>query len=320
MENPIIDVVYIWVDGLDPRHIEKRYKYLSPNSTITNTNRWMSMDEITLSVLSVKKYLPWVRNVYVISDEQEVPLKIRDDVIQINHKDIIPSEMLPVFNSHALESRIHVIHGLSELFIYFNDDMMIGGEMSPSDFYSSDGRPKVFLDGIDISQAGSLSVDMMFDKNMLTPSSSNENMEPWRGARMNNGVILNMLYGPKHRRDVGHQCKPITKSIMNRPWEIIETRDKMVDTLKTKFRSVYDVYPLGLALWIALEEGNCIVEKPKKHKFFMIFDHTNINDTQLDISSSGYYMYCINDDRLKYEEKHCEEYKEMIHYLISTVS
>jgi len=47
---------------------------------------------------------------------------------------------LPTFSSPAIESHLHRIPGLSQKFIYMNDDVMFGKEVWPDDFYTySDG-------------------------------------------------------------------------------------------------------------------------------------------------------------------------------------
>ena len=46
----------------------------------------------------------------------------------------MPEAYLPSYNSSAIELNIHRIRGLSEHFIYFNDDMFKIKDTQPSDF------------------------------------------------------------------------------------------------------------------------------------------------------------------------------------------
>ena len=42
---------------------------------------------------------------------------------------------LPTFNSHTIELNFHRIPGLSEQFVYFNDDFLLTGPCAPEDFF-----------------------------------------------------------------------------------------------------------------------------------------------------------------------------------------
>ena len=50
---------------------------------------------------------------------------------------------LPTYSSPAIEAHIHRIPGLSDNFIYLNDDVMFGEEVWPEDFYTNQQGQKV---------------------------------------------------------------------------------------------------------------------------------------------------------------------------------
>ena len=53
----------------------------------------------------------------------------------------MPEEYLPTFNSAAIELNLHRIEGLSENFVFFNDDMYLIQDVKPDDFFlSTDNR------------------------------------------------------------------------------------------------------------------------------------------------------------------------------------
>ena len=52
---------------------------------------------------------------------------------------------LPTFSSPAIECHIHRIPGLSKKFIYFNDDVMLGNQVYPDDWYTPVHGQKVYL-------------------------------------------------------------------------------------------------------------------------------------------------------------------------------
>lgn len=94
--------------------------------------------EINLKYLfrSINDNIDFVNNIYlVVSSETQVYDWInRDKVKIILHKDIIPEEFLPTFNSSCIEMFIHKIPGLSEEFIYFNDDTFVTNNKKISDY------------------------------------------------------------------------------------------------------------------------------------------------------------------------------------------
>lgn len=57
----------------------------------------------------------------------------------IDHRDLIPSGALPVFDSGHIETYLHHIPGLSERYIYLNDDVFFGAPFDPSWWFSSAG-------------------------------------------------------------------------------------------------------------------------------------------------------------------------------------
>lgn len=59
----------------------------------------------------------------------------------ILHKEIIPKNLLPTFNSTTIEMFLHKIPGLAEHFIYSNDDMIAINNSNAVDFFTEDGKP-----------------------------------------------------------------------------------------------------------------------------------------------------------------------------------
>ncbi len=53
----------------------------------------------------------------------------------VYHEDIMPKKFLPTFNSRAIEMYLHRIPGLSDYFIYGNDDMFPLSPLKESDFF-----------------------------------------------------------------------------------------------------------------------------------------------------------------------------------------
>ena len=115
-----------------------------------DSNRYRDNEELRYSLRSLEKYAPWIRHVYLVTDDQ-VPYWLNTSAHRmtvLSHKDIFSGDerkFLPLFSSPAIEARLHRIPGLSEQFIYFNDDVLLGAPVSPGDFLTSTGAQKVYL-------------------------------------------------------------------------------------------------------------------------------------------------------------------------------
>jgi hypothetical protein len=145
-----IDVVYTWVDGTDPAWRRRRAEATGAtyHAESASDARFLSRDELRYSLRSLHANAPWVRNIYLVTDEQ-TPAWLdtsAPNLHVVSHKEIFSDpSVLPVFNSHAIESQLHHIEGLAEHFLYFNDDMFIGRPLAPQAFFLANGLTKFFL-------------------------------------------------------------------------------------------------------------------------------------------------------------------------------
>lgn len=151
MEKPFeIDLVYMWVDGSDPIWLRKHNKATGKtdeSSDINSKARFADNDELKYSLRSVEQYAPWIRRIFIVTDNQ-VPswLDTSNPKIRIvDHSEILPENARPCFNSTLIEHFIWKIPGLSEHYILANDDMMLNKPVKPSDFFNSEGFPVMRL-------------------------------------------------------------------------------------------------------------------------------------------------------------------------------
>lgn len=92
----------------------------------------------------VEKFMPWINTIYlIVSNKEQVPSNLPAKVKVVYHYQIIPQQYLPTFNSTTIEMFIWKIKGLSEHFIYANDDMLPCKELKPTDFFTDDGKIKI---------------------------------------------------------------------------------------------------------------------------------------------------------------------------------
>ena len=127
---------FVW-DLTDYRHSED-----------ISASRFEDNDELRYSLRSVEKHAPWVRHIFIVTNGQ-IPswLNLDDErVTVVSHSDIFVNKShLPTFSSPAIESHLHRIPGLSEWFIYMNDDVLFGRDVWPDDFVTASGAQKVYL-------------------------------------------------------------------------------------------------------------------------------------------------------------------------------
>lgn len=152
--NNCIDVVIAWVDGGDGKWQEKRKQSVSDNQDMA-TEQYRDWGLLPYALKSIALYAPWVRRIFLVTDSQipacldTMPDEVLTKLTVVDHTDFIPKEYLPTFNANPIELNFHRIEGLSEQFIYFNDDFLLTNSVEPTDFFV-DGKPvdEACLNGI----------------------------------------------------------------------------------------------------------------------------------------------------------------------------
>ena len=136
-----IDFVVMWVDGNDLSWQDKMLSYKG-TSEQSNPTRFRDWNIFKYWFRSIERFAPWVHRVFLITDNQTPSwININYSKLKIiDHKDFIPAEYLPTFNSHTIELNIHRIEGLSEHFVVFNDDTFINAPITP-EYYFKNGLP-----------------------------------------------------------------------------------------------------------------------------------------------------------------------------------
>ena len=148
-----IDAVILWVDGSDENHKKKLSQYVENKSLLSSKGfltRFEEVNEIEYCIKSIRKFAPYIKTIYVVTDEQ-TPSFLRknpdnhefQNIQIVDHKVIFKGyeAYLPTFNCFPIESLMYRIPKLAEHFIYFNDDMFLINETKPTDFFTEDGFP-----------------------------------------------------------------------------------------------------------------------------------------------------------------------------------
>ena len=137
-----IDFVIPWVDGSDPAWRKEKYKYMGIDEPDAGAERYREMGILKYWFRAVEAYAPWVNQIHFIT-WGHLPQWLNTECPKlhiVNHKDYIPEKYLPTFSSHPIELNIHRIPGLSEHFVYFNDDMFLNGPVKPEFFFQNGSK------------------------------------------------------------------------------------------------------------------------------------------------------------------------------------
>lgn len=134
-----IDIVIPWVDPSDPVWQNEKKKY-QKNVTVDEDIReirFRDWDNLQYVFRSIDKFAPWINRVHFVTFGH-IPKWMNTNCPKlhiVHHEDFIPKEYLPLFSSHVIELNMNKIPGLSEKFIYFNDDIFLIRPVKATDFF-----------------------------------------------------------------------------------------------------------------------------------------------------------------------------------------
>jgi hypothetical protein len=282
-----IDAVYTWVNDDDPEWRARRDHALGltqpsamPSQNGLDPARHRQHDELRYSLRSISQYAPWIRHVYLVTDRQ-VPTWLDAEVpgiTVVDHRDIFtdPSH-LPAFNSHAIETHLHRIPGLSEQYLYFNDDVFLGRPVDPSRFFTPSGLPRLFL-----SKA---TVDL------LPPADTDTALV---AARKKSADLIERHFGVRPTRAFKHTPLPQRRSVHAE----LEAHfgGELAATSAHKFRSRDDVGATGwLHNYYALLSGQGITGSIA-YDYFRLGAPMTSERLRALLTRRNIDVFCINDD------------------------
>ncbi|MBR2239656.1 MAG: Stealth CR1 domain-containing protein [Prevotella sp.] len=136
-----IDFVVTWLDSSDPAW-QKEYALYKNAKGDKGKGRYREMNIFHYWFRALEKYAPWVNKVYLVTNGKfpDWINKENPKLVLVKHEDYIPQKFLPTFNSCTIELLLHRIKGLSEHFVYFNDDIIINSPVTP-DYYFKNELP-----------------------------------------------------------------------------------------------------------------------------------------------------------------------------------
>lgn len=222
-----VDVVYTWVDGSDPDWLAAFRATAeacgrSVDDEALDPARYRSRDELRYSLRSLWMNCGWVRHVWIVTAGQRPEWLVDHPWITIvDHRDVLPPDGLPTFNSHAIEASLHHIDGLAEHVVYFNDDMLAARPLRPETFFHPNGLPKMFQSGARV------------------PAVEDEHTQAVDTAAIRGRELLAERFGRVVESKPLHSPYPLLRSVMAEVEQ--EFPDIVGATRRSRFRSPSDL-------------------------------------------------------------------------------
>ncbi|WP_440903302.1 stealth conserved region 3 domain-containing protein [Catenovulum sp. SX2] len=277
-----IDAVYTWVNHEDSSWRELYNSELNKHSNVKSKldslglDRFYNRHEIYYSIQSVKKYASWINHIYIVTNCRPLQWMLNDPHITIVcHSDIIERTSLPTFNSHAIESCLHKIEGLSNYFLYFNDDFFLVDYVKKSDFFTHSGLTKA-----------------NFEEYGMVHGDADQCSPDYLNAARNGQKLIQEKFGFLPTKLHKHSPYALRVDILQQLWsDFYEQADA---TMRSKFRSSQDIsiasflfhyYSLSLGQTIETNIENRLISQKINYKRWL----------NADFRKSKVKTICLND-------------------------
>jgi hypothetical protein len=277
-----IDLVFSWVDGDDlewQRARAQKMKRHVVGHGDDSPARFRQLDELRYAMRSVNLFAPWVRNIFIVTDSPR-PKWLADHprVEVVNSSQFFAdTTALPTYNSHAIETQLHNIPGLSEHFIYSNDDMFFGRPVPPELFFTPGGITKfaeaTWRIGLGDSHVG---------------------RSGFANAARNNRRLIQEHFGRTITRHLQHAPVPLRKSVM-KDLEA-EFPEDIRRTAASMFRSLTDVSVTNsLYHYYALLTGRAVAQTDARVRYIDTTKQASLSEMEQLLALQDVDFFCLND-------------------------
>jgi hypothetical protein len=277
-----IDLVFSWVDGSDPEFRERRAAQMSQVVVGEGDDaeaRIRQIDELKFALRSVNMFAPWIRRIFIATDAVPPPWLAEHPMITI-----VPAEQhfsdtaaLPTYNSHAVESQLHNIPGLSEHFLYSNDDMFFGRPLKASMFFSPGGVTK-FIEA----------------KTRIGLGANDPTRSGFENAARVNRQVLFERFGHVITRHLEHTAVPLRKSVLIEMER--EFPGEFARTQASAFRSGTDISVTNSFYhYYALMTGRAVQQEKARVLYVNTTSHQGLGLLPELRKRRGYDFFCLND-------------------------
>lgn len=257
-----MDIVIAWVDGNDVDLKRKRHRYLTGQDApdAIKETRFASNNEIYYGIASILKYVAFHRNIFIVTDGQQ-PKFLQEFVRQglspagkirvVDHHEIFKGyeQYLPTFNTRSIETMLWNIDGLSDFFIYLNDDFFFNSEARIQDFLESG---KIVIHG---RWQGSLLLKAKLGFRKAWGRFFSKSVEPGHMiAQMRGADIL----GFTRFFEVDHYPRIVDRKIFRE--YLLEHPAALQQQIQYKFRSVEQFNPISLMIHLKIQRDEAVLK------------------------------------------------------------
>ena len=306
--NNKIDFVILWVDGNDKDWLKEKSLYQPKNDSIENNgkDRFRDWDNLKYWFRSVEKNAQWVNNIYFIT-WGHLPswLNINNPKLKIiNHKDFIPKEYLPTYNSNTIELNLFRIKELSDNFVLFNDDTFIMEKVKEKDFFNHNLPVECYSETINDSNKpcelhkhtllnNIAIINKYYKKRDVYKKHFTKYINLKYGFKDNLSTLLLLRFGSFSMISNKHLPVSLKKNVLEDLWK--KEFDTFNNSSLNRFRALSDISQYLVRYW-QLVSGEFY---PRNSKFGMYFELTNDNRKIINkIKKRKYKVVCFNDSEV----------------------
>ena len=306
-----VDIVITWVNGEDPswRSLKNKYRQeKDPGAAIDDSEvRYRDWGLLPYLLRGISKFAPWAGKIFLVTADQKpdflagyLEKGISDKLVLVSHRDFIPEEYLPTFSSRTIELNFHRIPGLSERFVYFNDDVLLTAPTVLDDFFRGDLPRDMHIQNVILPVAENMPpvqtnnmkiVNKYYSKKDFMKNHRDLWLRPCYGKNLIRNFLLRSwgaftgFYDP-------HVSLSLTKKMMQEMWD--KEFKALDDTCRRKFKSTEDVN-IWLFRYMYLASGDFC---PRPASFGKYLELTDDNGKIFsDISRGKYKVICLNDTK-----------------------
>lgn len=307
MVSEPIDFVITWVDGNNPEWQQLKSKYRPGENEDGRKRRYRDWNNLQYLFRGIEKYASWVRNIYLVTPGFW-PEWIRMDhpkLKLIDQNTLLSADCIPTFNNAAVELMFHKLPGLSERFVYFNDDMFLLNHTKPSDFFKA-GLPcdnpgfcalqamgeKDGPGGYGYAVMSTRLIARFFDKQDVVRN----NRKKIYSLLNRKDIIKTILVSPYHHFtgiNETHLPYSYLKKTFETVWE--KAPEELNKTIHDRFRNEFSVVHWIMRYW-QICSGEVAVRDRNDGHFFEIQRYEDCHNIIREIERQKYKMICINDN------------------------
>lgn len=299
-----IDFVVTWVDMDDPEWQAEFAKYSGNKSNTKNgvsEARFRDYGFLKYWFRGVEKFAPWVRRVHFVTSGQKPEWldEHNPKIHLVNHKDFIPEQFLPTYNSVVIERYLHKIPDLAEHFVYFNDDFYIINKVGKERFFKN-GLPcdiAAFLYNPAWSQwyrriKNNLKIiNRHFDKKEVMARFHDKWFDKSYGSKARWNYLLKP-YNKFITLRTPHNAQPFLKSTFEEVWAVAEK--ELTETSVNKFRALNDYTPELFRTWQICKGNFEPYNTYRDTKMFPLM--IRAKQAVRAIYDQSYSLICLNDN------------------------